>query len=139
MEEKLILESLSPMERNVIPTLVKDFLDVEEVSEKSDLDKTTVLRAVGLLEKKGLVKMESAEIKQVDLGILGVNYLKKDLPERVLLNKLSEKGSMPIGEIKNACGLNDNEAKGKTILQDYFKNENILCGKQRSMADKKSN
>jgi phenylalanyl-tRNA synthetase alpha chain len=111
MEEKLILESLSPMERDVIPTLVGDFLDVEEVSEKSDLDKTTVLRAVGLLEKKGLVELESVEIKRVDLGILGVNYLKKDLPERVLLNKLSEKGSMPIGEIKNACGLNDNEAK----------------------------
>lgn len=111
MEEKLILESLSPMEMGVLPALANDFLDVEEVSAKSDLDKTTVLRAVGLLEKKGLVELKSVEIRQVDLGILGVNYLKKDLPERVLLNKLSEKGSMPIGEIKNACGLNDNEAK----------------------------
>lgn len=111
MEEKLILESLSPMERDVIPTLVGDFSSIEEVSAKSELDKTTVLRAVGLLEKKGLVESESVEVKQVDLGILGLNYSKKELPERVLLNKLSEKGSMPIGEIKNACGLNDNEAK----------------------------
>jgi phenylalanyl-tRNA synthetase alpha chain len=35
----------------------------------------------------------------------------KELPERVLLNKLREKDSLPIGEIKNACGLNENEAK----------------------------
>jgi len=111
MEEKLLLESLSPMERKVLPILAKDFLNVEEVSKKSDLDNTTVLRAVGLLEKKDLVKLETVEVRQVDLGILGINYLKKDLPERVLLDKLSEKGSVPIGEIRNACGLNENEAK----------------------------
>jgi len=107
MDEKLIVESLSPMERDVIPRLGKDFLSVDNV----DLDKTMVLRAVGLLEKKGLVEVRSSEIKRVDLGILGINYLKKELPERVLINKLVEKGVLPIGEIRNACGLNENEAK----------------------------
>ncbi len=111
MDEKLIVESLSPMERSVLPVLDKDDLDVDVVSEKSGLDKTTVLRAVGLLEKKGLVEVNSSEIRKVDLGILGINYLKKELPERALLDKLSDKGTVPIGEIRNACGLNDNEAK----------------------------
>ncbi len=111
MEEKLIVESLSPMERSVLPKLGKEDLSVEVVSKKSGLDKTTVLRAVGLLERKGLVEIESNEVKRVDLGILGINYLRKELPERVLLNKLTEKGVVPIGEIRNVCGLNENEAK----------------------------
>ena len=111
MEEKLIIESLSPMERSVLPKLTGEFLDVVDVSKKAELDKTTTLRAVGFLKNKGLVESESAEKKVVILGILGVNYLKKELPERVLLNKLSEKKSILIGEIRNVCGLNENEAK----------------------------
>ena len=99
------------MERSVLPKLKKDDLTVEEVSKKSGMDETTVLRAIGLLEKKGLTKIKSSQEKRIHLGILGINYLKKELPERVLLNKLSEKKVIPIGEIKNVCGLNDNEAK----------------------------
>jgi phenylalanyl-tRNA synthetase alpha chain len=111
MDEKLLIESLSPMERGVLPSLGKEFLAVDEISSKSGMDKTSVLRAIGLLEKKGLVVLESSEVKRVDLGILGVNYLKKELPERALLNKISEKGVVPIGEIRNVTGLNENEAK----------------------------
>ncbi|MBT6690338.1 phenylalanine--tRNA ligase subunit alpha [archaeon] len=130
MDEKLIIESLSPMERDVLPKLSKEDLEVGVVAEKSNLDKTTVLRAVGLLEKKGLVVSETNEVKRVDLGILGINYLKKELPERALLNKLSDARNsvpsklgtseevpassgkvIPIGEIRNVCGLNENEAK----------------------------
>jgi len=111
MEDKLIIESLSPMEREVLPELSKDDLEVGEISKGTGLDKTTVLRAVGLLKKKRLVELKSSEIRRVDLGILGINYLKKDLPERVLSNKLSERKVIPIGEIRNVCGLNENEAK----------------------------
>jgi phenylalanyl-tRNA synthetase alpha chain len=111
MEEKFIVESLSPMERTVLPNLDGDFSDVDDISKKTDLDKTTTLRAIGFLKNKGLVETDSSEKNVVILGILGINYLKKDLPERVLLNKLAEKKSIPIGEVKNICGLNDNEAK----------------------------
>ncbi len=111
MDEKLIVESLSPMERSVLPVLGKGSSDSEIIAEKSGLDKTTVLRALSFLEKKGLVVVKSSEVKRVDLGILGVNYLKKELPERALLDKLVEKGLIPIGEIRNVCGLNENEAK----------------------------
>src|SRR3989339_457154 len=100
MDEKLLLESLSPMERSVLPVLGKGSSDSEIIAEKSGLDKTTVLRALSFLEKKGLVVVKSSEVKRVDLGILGVNYLKKELPERALLDKLVEKGLIPIGEIR---------------------------------------
>jgi phenylalanyl-tRNA synthetase alpha chain len=111
MEEKLIVESLSPMERAVLPVLSGDFFDVDCVVEKVDLDKTSVLRAVGFLKSKGLVEVEESSKSVVILGILGVNYLKKELPERVLLGKLSEGKAVPIGEIRNVTGLNENEAR----------------------------
>lgn len=111
MDEKLIVESLSPMERDVLPVLGGEFLDVDGVVKKVDLDKTSVLRAVGFLKNKGLVEVESSDKKIVILGILGINYLKKELPERVLLNKLVEKKVILIGEIRNVCGLNENEAR----------------------------
>jgi phenylalanyl-tRNA synthetase alpha chain len=109
MEEKLIIESLSPMERGVLPVLSKGFLDIDDI--KVSLDRTSVLRAVGFLKNKGLVETESSEKKIVILGILGVNYLKKELPERVLLSRLKEKNLIPIGEIRNVTGLNENEAR----------------------------
>jgi len=111
MDEKLIVESLSPMEREILPVLSGDFLDVDSVVGKVELDKTSVLRAVGFLKTKDLVESETSEKKVVILGILGINYLKKELPERVLLNKLVERSMIPIGEIRNVCGLNENEAK----------------------------
>ncbi len=74
-------------------------------------NKTTVLRAITFLENKNLVKSTTEEKKVIDLGILGVNYSKKELPERTLLGKLEKQESIPINEVKNACSLNENEAK----------------------------
>ena len=111
MHEELLIESLSPMEREILPKLSGDFLDIKDFLDKVDLDKTTILRAIGFLKNKELVKSETSEKEAVILGILGINYLKKELPERTLLNRLAEKKIIPIGEIKNVCNLNDNEAK----------------------------
>ena len=111
MDEKFIVESLSPIERNVLPNLSKDFTDIESIAKASAMEKTPALRAVGFLKNKDLVEIETSEKDVVILGILGVNYFRKELPERTLLNKLMEKKVIPIGEIKNVCSLNDNEAK----------------------------
>ena len=111
MDEKLIVEFLSPIERATLPKLSSNFSDLEDVMKKTSQDKTTVLRAVGFLKNKGLVETESSEKDVVILGILGIYYLKKELPERALLNKLAEKKTILISEIRNICGLNDNEAK----------------------------
>jgi phenylalanyl-tRNA synthetase alpha chain len=111
MDEKLIIESLSPIERGALPKLTGSLQTVESVAKQTAQDYTTTLRAIGFLKNKGLVETQSTERKVVELGILGVNYVKKHLPERILLDKLSEKKAIPIGEIKNVCDLNDNEAK----------------------------
>jgi phenylalanyl-tRNA synthetase alpha chain len=111
MDEKLIVESLSPIERVALPKITGSFQTIGDVAGQTAQDNTTALRAIGFLKNKGLVETQQAEKKVVELGILGVNYVKKHLPERVLLDKLAEKKSIPIGEIKNVCDLNDNEAK----------------------------
>ena len=111
MDEKLITESLSPIERVVLPKLTGSLQILEEVARQAVQDNTTALRAIGFLKNKGLVETQLTEKRLVELGILGVNYVKKHLPERILLDKLAEKKVIPIGEIKNVCDLNDNEAK----------------------------
>ncbi|MFA4960298.1 MAG: phenylalanine--tRNA ligase subunit alpha [Candidatus Pacearchaeota archaeon] len=111
MDKEIIVESLAPIERDVLPGISRDFLSVDEISNKISKDKTTVLRAVGFLKNKGLIEIKEEDKEIVELGILGINYSKKHLPERILLDKLSEKRSIPINEIKNMCSLNDNEAK----------------------------
>ncbi|MCR4284604.1 MAG: phenylalanine--tRNA ligase subunit alpha [archaeon] len=124
MEEKFLIESLSPIERNTLPHLTGDFSNLDEISEKSGQDKTTVFRATAFLKNKGLIEDKTSGKKRVVLGILGINYLKKQLPERALLDNLVEKKTIPIGEIKNVCDLNENEArvavgilKKKAIIQ----------------------
>lgn len=107
MDEKII-ESLSPIERKVLPHVSGS---VDEISKKADTDKTTTLRALEFLKNKGLVKTETKEKKIIDLGINGIFYAKKKLPERRLLDYLIDKKSVPIGEIKNVGDLNENEAK----------------------------
>jgi phenylalanyl-tRNA synthetase alpha chain len=111
MDKNLIAESLSPIERDVLPNISGNFVSVDDVAEKSFKDKTTAIRAISFLKNKGLVEIKEEEKEIVELGILGINYSRKHLPERVLLDKLSEKRSILINEVKNVCELNDNEAK----------------------------
>jgi phenylalanyl-tRNA synthetase alpha chain len=109
MEEEKIIESLSPIERKVLPHLRSGELD--KISEKSNLDKTSVLRAVEFLKKKGLVESVQTEKKFVVLGINGIYYQKKQLPERRLLVELGKKQRVTFGEIASLCKLNENEVK----------------------------
>ncbi len=110
MEKQEIIESLSPIERKLLPLVGKELVNVDSLVNE-ELDKTTILRAIEYLKKKKLVDNEVSESKIIDLGILGVQYSKKELPERVLLNKLVQKERIPINEIGNICSLNPNEAK----------------------------
>jgi phenylalanyl-tRNA synthetase alpha chain len=111
MDEKRIIESLSPIERSVLPILTGEFVGLKNISKIGGQDETSVFRAINFLKAKGLVETESSEKELVELGILGVHYSKTQLPERTLMNKLAEKKVIPISEIKNACNLNDNEAR----------------------------
>ncbi len=109
-EEDKIIESLSPIERKILPNLTDKAQSLDEISRKSETDATTTLRALEFLKNKNLVKTTATEQKIIDLDINGILYLKKHLPERRLLNELAEKKSIPLNELEK-LGLSENEAK----------------------------
>ncbi|MDP2629022.1 MAG: hypothetical protein Q8P15_03965, partial [Nanoarchaeota archaeon] len=123
MEERVLIESLSPIERDLFVHIKREYLDIEKIAKEAGQDRTTAIRAVNFLKNKGLLEEKTSNKKSVILGILGLNYSKKELPERVLLNKLEQKKTIPIGEIKNVCGLNDNESK---IALGILRKKNLI-------------
>ncbi|MAG38180.1 phenylalanine--tRNA ligase subunit alpha [Candidatus Pacearchaeota archaeon] len=103
-----IIESLSPIERSIIPHLNSP---IPEIIEKSGLDSTSVLRALQFLSNKGLIIFSKTTKSVIDLGTNGVYYKKNHLPERRLILLLEEKNHLPIQEAKKLSKLSDNEFK----------------------------
>jgi phenylalanyl-tRNA synthetase alpha chain len=103
-----ITDSLSPIERKIVPYLNDS---IEDMGEKSQLDRTSVLRALGFLENKGLVEIKTDKKTVVDLDVNGIHYKKNHLPERQLLSVLETKKYFPLEEAKKASKLSDNEFK----------------------------
>ena len=87
-EYQNLVNSLSSIERKVLPVAEGTS---EEIAQKAEVDKTTVLRALDFLNKKGLVEVKTLDKRVINLGINGIYYKKKGLPERNLLNELSKK------------------------------------------------
>jgi len=110
MEKDKVIESLSPIERKIIPFLATS-KNLAEITKKAEMDNTSALRALEFLKNKGILLIKTSENPVIGLGINGVYYQKKGLPERKLLQALIEKKSIPLGEIKNVSDLNENEAK----------------------------
>lgn len=132
-EIQKIVESLSPIERKILPHIDKS---INSISEKSDLDKTTVLRALQFLSNKGLISLQKETKDIVDLSTNGIYYKKNHLPERKLLILLEEKNHLQLQEAKKLSKLTDNEfkvslgvLKGKALI-------NLNNGKISLIADK---
>ena len=140
-EEQNIIESLSPIERKILPSLDEKPQTLAQISKKSQSDETTSMRALEFLKNKELAKISIKEEKIVDLDINGILYLKKQLPERRLLNVLAEKKSIPLSELKSA-DLSENEAKialgvlKKKVLADITNGRLILKASKQEITKK---
>jgi phenylalanyl-tRNA synthetase alpha chain len=130
---QLLIESLSPNERIIVPYLDKP--DMEAIAEVCDLNKAGVLRSLEFLANKGVVKLEICKTKVVELGVNGLLYRKKGLPERRLLNLIAEKRNINMKEAVKASGLSDNEFKAalgalkKRALINLINGNIMLAGK----------
>jgi len=102
------IESLSPIERKIVPFLN---LKINEIVGKSKLDNTTVLRALKFLEEKKLLNLEISKKEIVDLGTNGNYYKKNHLPERNLVEFLQKNNHIEIGDAIKQVKLSDNEFK----------------------------
>ncbi len=103
-----IIESLSANERKILPYLNEN---IEEISKKSHLDRTSVLRALEYLENKGIVTLNHEKKKFVELGVNGALYKNKGLPERRLLSLLNEKTILKLEDAQKQSQLSDDEFK----------------------------
>ena len=109
MDINRIVESLSLNEKKILPHLEEK--DIVNISKKSNLDKTSVLRSLEYLQNKGIVKLSQTKKKVVEIGINGALYKKKGLPERRLLNILSEKRIVSFPDAQKLSGLSPEEFK----------------------------
>src|SRR3989338_7544274 len=85
--------------------------DIEKIIEKTNLDNTSIIRALTFLEKKGLIKLKKTTEKIVDLGTNGIYYKKTHLPERKLTLLLENNNIIELEEAKKLSKLSDNEFK----------------------------
>src|SRR3989344_6589387 len=137
--EKLI-ESLSPIERKIIPFLKEGNLD--KLSEESGIDKDSSLRALEFLSNKGVLKIISSAKKIIELEVNGILYLKQGLPERKLINLVAEKNSISILEASKLVSLNENELKAaigalrKKALINVINENIVFTGKKQEVIEK---
>ena len=140
MMEKII-ESLSPIERKIIPHLEEKKLS--RICVKSNLDKITVLRALEYLKKKKIIELNLQKKKIIELGINGILYKKKGLPERRLLNLLDKKRILSLKEAPKESNLSTDEFKAslgtlkkKALIE--LKNGKIIFNAKKEEISKKS-
>ncbi|MBS3092786.1 phenylalanine--tRNA ligase subunit alpha [Candidatus Pacearchaeota archaeon] len=136
---KEILESLSPIERKIMPYLKEGF---ENILKKSELDRVSVLRALEFLNTKGIIKLQINRKKIVELGTNGIFYKKKGLPERQLLH-LIEKKNYNLEEAQKESKLSQNEFKAalgalkkKTMIE--LRNGRIMLNASKNEISKKT-
>src|SRR3989344_5057450 len=105
---KTIIESLSPLERKVIPYIA---LSLKDIGKKTGLDETSVLRALRFLENKKILNISVKKRTFVELGVNGVYYKKSQLPERKLLQAMEKHGSLSLEKICEHAKISENEFK----------------------------
>ncbi len=109
MDINKLTESLSINEKKILSHL--DNGNINEVCRKSNLDKVSVLRALEYLQNKDVVKILVEKRRVVDVGVNGALYRKKGLPERRLLNLLSDKRIVNLKDAPKMSELSNEEFK----------------------------
>lgn len=140
MDKNKLIESLSPNEKKILPHLGEK---INEICKKSNLDKTSVIRALEYLQNKNIVKINYTKIQTVELDVNGALYLKKGLPERRLLNLLNEKHIVSLQDAQKESNLSDDEFKAsigalkrKALIE--LKNGKIILNANKLEISKKT-
>jgi len=141
MDINKLTESLSPHERKILPFLEEK--NISEICKKSNLDKTSVMRALSYLENKKILKVEFEKRKIIEIGVNGALYKKKGLPERRLINLLAEKRIISLNEAKKQSKLSNDEFKAslgvlKKKAMINLKNGKIILNSSKEEISKKT-
>ena len=140
MDIKKIIESLSPNERKILPYLEEK--NVTEICKKSNLDKTSVLRALEYLQNKKILNISYKKKKIVEIGINGALYIKKGLPERRLMHILNDKRILTLQEAQKQSSLSNDEFKAsigalkKKAMIELKNGKIVLSAKKQEISRK---
>ncbi len=132
-----LVESLTPVERKVLPTLKQEH-ELNAIASKLKLEDIEVLRALSWLEDKNLLKIHKEEKEIIEIDANGVKSLKHGMPETQFLkllpntlDKIKEKLSqdevnISIGKLKKLNAINFGKQisitdTGKKILNEESK------------------
>ena len=135
-----IIESLSINERLILPFIKEK--SIETIIQNSGLEEVAVLRALEYLSNKKIIILKTNSKKLVNLGVNGVLYKQKGLPERRLVSLMADKKSQTLEEAKKHAGLSDNEfqaalgALKKKALVSLENGKIIFSGTKDEIANK---
>ena len=140
MNTQKIIDSLSPNERKILPYLEEK---ISDICKKSNLDKVSVIRALEYLQNKEIIQLSSKKKKIIEIGVNGALYKKKGLPERRLLNLLSEKRILQLQDAQKESKLSNDEFKAsigalKKKAMIELKNGKIIFSANKEEISKKS-
>lgn len=89
MDFKKLIAKLHPLERKVLPVLIKE-QELSAISKKTKLKEIEVMRSLQWLENKDLLKIKTEKKKIISLGSEGERYKREGLPEKAFLGVLAE-------------------------------------------------
>ncbi|MGC8816979.1 MAG: phenylalanine--tRNA ligase subunit alpha [Candidatus Hadarchaeum sp.] len=115
-----IIEKMSFHERKVMRELAQlgDGSTIEKMVQATGLDQATIMRAALTLSESGLVMIDGKKMSQVSLTPEGQEYARNGLPERRMLQTLSQSGQITVDEAASRAGL---EGKLKKIAITWLK------------------
>src|SRR3989344_971103 len=119
-EIKKLIGKLSPNERKILPFVEAS---LEEIEEKTNLEKIAILRSLDFLENKGLIKQQKNVTQIIHLGTNGLHYKKTHLPERKLINLLSNSKPLSLIEAQKEAHLSENEFR---VSLGILKRKNMI-------------
>jgi len=140
MDMKKLIESLSPIERKILPHIEEK--NLSEICKKSNLDKVSAVRALEYLKNKKIINILTKKKVMVEIGVNGALYKKKGLPERRLLNLLDEKRILKLEDAKKQSRLSEDEFKAsigalkRKALIELNKGKIIFSAKKEEISKK---
>ncbi len=105
MDLKRLIDGLHSLERKVLPVLEKHTM-LNDIMTASGLKDVEVMRALQWLENKKVLNIETKDMKVLILTDKAKFY--KELPERLVLNNLTEK-EIILDDLKKKTKLSDSE------------------------------
>ncbi|MBT4824861.1 phenylalanine--tRNA ligase subunit alpha [Candidatus Woesearchaeota archaeon] len=107
MDIKKVIEGLHPLERKVLPVLVKHS-SLNKIVEKTKLPLAGVMRAFQWLQNKEIVKLKEDVKDVIQLDKTGKDAAKNGLPEKRFIKAIKEK-AMKLNEIAKKAKLEKDE------------------------------